>query len=318
MSPLSHAAAHERLADLALEPGALDRIGSPVVDALAAHVASCDTCRRDVDAWRRTHERLEAARGTGVDRVDLADLARDEPIAAPAELRGTILRAVRELPATAEPTAALAPAATAEPTPISRPAPVAVPMSGSDRTAGITPESAAASGEPTRLPIVRRLPIMTRLLPLVAVLAIAVFGTGVLVDQSSRLDRARQDTARLESVAATLDRVLRDPAHEVVALRSPDGTASGTISWSAHDVVVLTTALAPPPADRIYRCWIERDGTRSPVGQMWFSGGTAFWNGSLDGWATISLDAGGTFGVSLEPAADAAGNPAVLSAELGA
>ena len=59
MTPLEHADAHERLADLALEPGALNRIGSPESDPLGAHLASCETCRRDVEAWQRTHARLE-------------------------------------------------------------------------------------------------------------------------------------------------------------------------------------------------------------------------------------------------------------------
>jgi hypothetical protein len=55
MTPLDHAEAHERLADLALEPGALDRLGPAATDALGAHVVTCETCRRDVEAWRRTH-----------------------------------------------------------------------------------------------------------------------------------------------------------------------------------------------------------------------------------------------------------------------
>jgi hypothetical protein len=122
--------------------------------------------------------------------------------------------------------------------------------------------------------------------------------------------------ALLEAVAASLNRVLRDPDHQVVDLRGADGTASGSLSWSSRDLVVLTTALEPPPADRVYRCWIERDGKRSPVGQMWFAGDTAFWNGTLDDWATTSFEAGGTFGVSLEPVAGPAGNPAVLVADL--
>jgi hypothetical protein len=76
-------------------------------------------------------------------------------------------------------------------------------------------------------------------------------------------------------------------------------------------------ALEPPPPDKVYRCWIERDGVRSPVGQMWFSGGTAYWNGSLDEWARTSFEAGGTFGISLEPVSGPAGNPAILAADLG-
>jgi hypothetical protein len=151
----------------------------------------------------------------------------------------------------------------------------------------------------------------------VAVLAIVV-GTGVLVDQAGRLDRAGRQIALLEGMTASLDRVLNDPDHTAVDLRTADGSPAGTLAWSRHDLVVLTTALQAPNADRVYRCWIERDGKRSPVGQMWFTGETAFWNGALSEWATISLDAGGTFGVSLEPAEGAPeGNPAVLSADLG-
>ena len=47
------------------------------------------------------------------------------------------------------------------------------------------------------------------------------------------------------------------------------------------------------------------------------AGGTAYWVGSLDGWATISLDAGGIFGISLEPVSGSAGSPAILAADLG-
>ncbi|MEW5992375.1 MAG: anti-sigma factor, partial [Chloroflexota bacterium] len=155
-------------------------------------------------------------------------------------------------------------------------------------------------------------------LPLVAVLAVAVVGAAALLDQSARLGAADGQIALLEGMTASLDRVLSDPDHVTIELRTADGTAAGTLAWSSHDLVVLTTALEQPAPDRVFRCWIERDGKRSPVGQMWFAGDTAFWNGALSEWATISLDAGGTFGVSLEPAEGAPeGNPAVLSADLG-
>jgi hypothetical protein len=286
MMPLGHAEAHERLADLALEPGALDRLGSPGDDPLAAHVVTCDSCRDEIADWKRTHARLDEARGTGASRLDLADLATDDPIAPPPRLRRAILEAVRRLP----PEVAVLPAAA-------------------------EPEVAPVPLAPVRRRIFRG-PGIGRLLPLVAVLAIAVIGAGLIVSQASRLDRAQQETAALEAVAATVDRVLRDPNHHVVDLRGQDGVVRGSLSWSSHDLVVLTTALEPPPPDRVYRCWIERDGERSPVGKMWFAGATAFWNGTLDEWATTSFEAGGTFGVSLEPISGSVGNPAVLVAEL--
>lgn len=285
MTALGHAEAHERLADLALEPGALDRLGPPATDPLSAHVAVCETCAAEVRAWRETHAGLEAARGAGVDHADLGDLATEDRIEVPAGLRGAVLRAVRDLPKADLHDGGVEPAA--------RPSPTQPAERG------------------------RRPDVVRHLLPLVAVLGILAISAGLLIDQSFRLDRSRQETIALEAATATLDRVLRDPDHRVVDLRGADGTVRGSLSWSSHDVVVLTTALEPPPPDRVYRCWIERDGVRSPVGSMWFAGGTAFWNGSLDEWATISLDAVGTFGVSLEPIAAPAGNPAVLAAELG-
>jgi hypothetical protein len=153
---------------------------------------------------------------------------------------------------------------------------------------------------------------------LVAGLAIVLVGSGALFLQAQALDRARADTVALQGLTATLDRVISDPSHRVVALRAADGNVAGSISWSSHDIVVLTTALEPPPAGRVYRCWIERAGERSPVGMMWFAGSTAFWSGSIDTWAATSFDAGGTFGVSLEPAsgAGAAAGSAVLAADL--
>lgn len=285
MTALGHADAHERLADLALEPGALDRLGPPAMDPLSAHIATCEVCASEVRAWRQTHAGLDAARGSGVDRVDLGDLAIDNSITVPVRLREAVLGAVHDLPE-ADRRRATALRDTGQPPPVAL--------------------------EPRRRPGYAR-----RLLPLAAALGIVALGAGLLIDQGLRLDRAQQQTAGLEALAVTVDRVLSDPDHRVVSLRGADGTASGSISWSRHDIAVLTLALEPPPPDRVYRCWIERDGVRSPVGQMWFSGGTAYWNGSLDEWATTSFQGGGTFGISLEPVSAPAGNPAVLVADLG-
>ncbi|MBA3877343.1 MAG: hypothetical protein C0498_10460 [Anaerolinea sp.] len=303
MTPLGHAEAHERLADLVLEPGGLERLGTPATDELTAHVVACETCSREVHAWRRTRDALEASLGSGPDRLDLGDLAVDEPIAVPAALRGTILGAVRDLPETR--------------TAITSPAPVAVPAATLGPAALGPANLGPAALGPATSTAGRRVPAVRRLLPLVAVLAIVAVGTGLLADQSGRLDRARQESAALEAVTATLDRVLSDPAHRVVDLRGADGTVRGSLSWSSRDLVVLTTALEPPPPGKVYRCWIERDGVRSPMGQLWFAGGTAFWSGSLEEWATTSFPDGGTFGISLEPVSGPAGNPAILAADLG-
>ncbi len=303
MSRLGHAEAHERLADLALEPGALDALGAPESNPLAAHLATCATCSADVDAWRRTQARLAEARGPVEDRVNLAELAADEPIGVPAGLRNAVRSAIRRQPGGMASTARPGPAATAGVGPESRP-----PGGPSLSSLAIEP--------PSRPRLGMQRPSVRGALALVAVLAVAVVSGATLIDQATRLDQARNETAALQAVTATVDRILRDPSHWVVDLRGVDGQVEGSLSWSNHDIVVLTTALEPPPADRVYRCWIERDGARSKVGEMVFAEGTAFWSGSLDEWATTSFEAGGTFGVSLEPVAGPAGNPAVLAAEL--
>lgn len=291
MTALGHAEAHERLADLALEPGALDRLGSPAIDPLAAHVATCSACEGEVRAWRRTHAGLLAARGSGADRLDLGDLAADDPASVPPGLRDAVLGSIRSRPAATLEVATLTPEVAVLPAAI----------------------DLASPGDVTR----RRRGVVVRLLPLVAVFGIVAVSAGLFRDQTLRLDRAQQEAAGLQALAVTVDRVLSDPSHRVVPLRAADGAASGSVSWSRHDIAVLTLALEPPPPNRVYRCWIERDGVRSPVGQMGFSGATAYWNGSLDEWATISFDAGGVFGISLEPVAGSVGNPAVLVADLG-
>ncbi len=61
---MDHAEAHERIADLALEPRRLVELETdptPEDRALLAHVATCATCRADLDAWRLTHDAVFAA-----------------------------------------------------------------------------------------------------------------------------------------------------------------------------------------------------------------------------------------------------------------
>ncbi len=306
MIPLEHAEAHERLADLALEPdglvgledgGGLDEGGARaggLDDPLRAHVRTCEACRTEIDAWRRTQAALDAARepmpGEGPGgRTSIADLVAGERFAAPASIRATLRASIG---ATGERPAA------PDPVPATRPAGLEAPE---------VPRVPARSNSRRALPW----------LGLAAALVLVVAGAGVLVQRNADLDAARREASALEAVAATVDRILREPEHWVVELRTADGTANGTLSWSNHDLVVLTTALAAPPPDEVYRCWVERDGRRAPVGRMVFAGGTAFWVGSVDDWATVTLDPGGTFGISLEPAAAPEGNPPVLAATLG-
>src|SRR5438132_7629853 len=91
---MAHAEAHERIAELALEPGALaaalatDGAGNP---DLSAHVATCERCRADIETWRGVHGSLERSlRSSGPD-----GRAGIDPIEPGDELRSGILQAAR-------------------------------------------------------------------------------------------------------------------------------------------------------------------------------------------------------------------------------
>ncbi|HEX5589720.1 MAG TPA: hypothetical protein VFX65_05480, partial [Candidatus Limnocylindrales bacterium] len=178
MTPFGHAEAHERLADLALEVGGLDRLGSAADDPLASHVATCEVCTRDVEAWRRTAAMIEVARGSGPERLDLADLAADAPIPAPPGLRAAVAEAIRRVPDAA---------AIAADRPARSPAP--------DAAIGTVDEPAAGPRVADRATEPRPRRVARLVLPLVAVLAVVAVGGALLLDQAARLDRAGSETA---------------------------------------------------------------------------------------------------------------------------
>ena len=98
MKPLSHSEAHEELADLALEPAAVDRLvrrldappGGIAADALTAHILGCRTCRAELEQWRALHGTVAEALAAEDDPIRLADLARESPVAAPPALRAAV------------------------------------------------------------------------------------------------------------------------------------------------------------------------------------------------------------------------------------
>lgn len=291
MTPMQHADAHERIADLSLEPDRLVQLARELAnvdrgtaadmprDAFIDHVARCELCREEVGEWYRAHTLVREALVDPAGHVLLADMADGEPMTAPAHLRDSVLARIR-LDAAPE-----------------------VPSGRArQRPAGFE---------------MRSRPSFRRLLPLVAVMSILVGAGGLVLDGNARLGRAESDVIALEAMSATLDRVLQDPDHWVVDLRGTDGQSRGTVSWSTRDLVVLTTALAPPPEGLVYRCWLEKNGQRSGVGRMVFAGGTSFWVGTLGAWGSTSFGPGSTFGISLEPISGSEGNPAILAAALG-
>ena len=274
---MDHAEARERLLDLALEPGllrGLDLDPSPTATGLRGHVTACAECRADLGTWVATYAALDVAlRGEPDDGA-----ARALTFGELADSAGTV-------------------------TP----------------PAGLRARTLAAAAEGAPVPI-RRAETPRRWLRPAAWLAMAaavvlfVGGAAIVVDRTQQLDLARADAAALAGLTGALDRILQDPGHQVVGLKTPAGTPAGTVSWSASDgaVAVLSTALQAPPTGQVYRCWLQQGGTRVPVGEMQFSGSTAYWAGSLASWGWPPAP-GDTFTVSLEPTAGGgAGTPALV------
>jgi hypothetical protein len=150
-----------------------------------------------------------------------------------------------------------------------------------------------------------------------AALVVLLGGGAVIVDRSGQLNRAQADATALAGVTATLDRILEDPGHQVAVLRTPAGIPAGSVSWSTSEqnVVVLTTTLSAPPAGHVYRCWMDRNGASVAVGEMQFSGSTAYWAGSLGSWGN-AVGPTGRFWVGLEPAAGGSTGTIVLTGNL--
>jgi hypothetical protein len=288
MSTMDHAAAHERIEDLLLEPARLRLLDSstePDDLALLDHVAACAACRADLEGWERLEQHLAAALPPSAERAREAV----EPVELPPSLRAQVIGAVRD----AARDAGAAPA----------------------RPRGL-PAIGAADSTPTRSSARSR----SRLgawAALAASIAVIAGATGITLDQLAQRAAAQADARGLAAALAVVDRMLATD-HVVVELQTTAGAPAGTISWSRHDWVVLTSALEPPAAGREYLCWLETDGSSVPVGHMEFAGGTAYWVASIDEWQTWEIGPTTRFVVSLEAVgAPTRTGPVILEAPLG-
>jgi hypothetical protein len=285
MSRMDHAAAHERIADLLLEPArlaGLDRSADPEDIALREHLATCSGCLADLESWRR----LGRAVGQALPPDAAAATDAVEPIDAPPSLRARVIGAVHD-----------------------------AAQQGAAHEGGV---GAPISLHPRRPGSVeRRARRLAPWLGLAASLVVIVGASWITLDQANLRGAAEAEATALTNIVAAVDRVLAAP-HKIVELRDPNGASAGSISWSRHDWVVLTSALAEPPANQRYKCWLVETDRSVMVGQMFFAGGTAYWIGSLDEWATWEIGPETQFVVTLEAAdaQDPTGTP-VLSADLG-
>ena len=256
MSAMDHAAAHERIEDLLLDPrrlADLERSTAPEDVALREHVGGCPACRADLEAWRS----LEGAIAASLPRSAAEASAATEPTELPPSMRAAVLAKAH-----AEPRA-----------------PLSIDTAPSRRASRIAP-----------------------LVAMAAALILLVAGSAfVVIDQAGKRAIAEAETAALATAMAAVDRVLATPNHVVVQLQQPDGTNAGSISWSRHDWVVVTNALARPPAGSTYLCWLVEEDSAQMIGEMQFAGSTAFWAASVDNWATWEIEDDTRFVVTLQP-----------------
>lgn len=94
MTAMDHAAAHERIEDLLLEPtrlAALAASEAPADVALREHVAGCAACHADLEGWERLQRHLVDA----LPRSPVAATAAVEPTELPPSLRARVVSAIR-------------------------------------------------------------------------------------------------------------------------------------------------------------------------------------------------------------------------------
>ena len=278
---MDHDEVREQLELAATEPAGIDRLmagDTPLAAAIAAHLAGCSSCTDELDRLRRA-------------AIIIGDAVRTTP---PPELRERTLAFVRDVGRIREPTLETAPAPVAS---VAAAMPVAVSA------------ATAPSGFGRGLAWVGAI---------AAAVLIAVTATAFVLDRQSgdRLAVAQAESAGLAHVTAATLALAGEPDAEHVQLAGTDDRW-GRVVYSADkgELAVIANGLTEPAGDREYRCWVEIDGQRTPVGKMFFGGDLAFWAGPVE---TISdLPPGSTFGVSLvDTAGSDVGEPPVLTGDV--
>ena len=293
MGAMDHGEVRELLEDAAIEPGGLDRLmaGDTSTAALVAgHLTGCPDCADELERLRRAVALIRpGVRDLPSPELRERTLAYVAALGRPRGVSATAIGTAAPAPAVAGPPAeattprTLAPAATTPPIRFHRPARI----------------------EP--------------LIGLAAALVLAVAGTA-FVTSSSRDAELHLQAAEIEAlgdVARSTLQLDRQPDVRRVALASSGGSADGvtgqlTFSPGTTQLVVVADGLTPPPSGHEYRCWVERGGTRMPIGKMFFGGDVAYWVGPVAAVGGLGPDA--TFGVSLIDVANpGAPGEAVLS-----
>ena len=262
---MEHVEARELLEIAAVEPGGFERLtagDTPEAAALAGHIAGCLECATEMERLRRAS-------------VVIREALREAP---PADLRDRTLAFVAAVGRPRGGVPAPLPAGSAAP-------PIDVDRARETRRMAprIGPWAAA----------------------LAAAIVVAVVGTSLYVARSNE-SLIQAQTAQIASLAKVATWSLRidgqkDATYVDLAATNGNTNAAGTLAFSPRtsELVVLAQGLAQPPSDMQYRCWVEINGSRKRVGQMFFAGDVAYWVGKVDGIGGLSP--GTRFGVSLVP-----------------
>ncbi|HET9521806.1 MAG TPA: anti-sigma factor [Candidatus Limnocylindrales bacterium] len=286
---MEHAEARELLEVAAVEPEGFDRLvagDTPEAAALAGHLAGCPDCADEMERLRRAATLIRSS----VRSLPPPDL-RDRTLAFVAAVgRDRSGVAVATMPGAAM---------------TSTPPSGVVKLDAARRTR-------ASGGAGSR----RGLTLWAA--SVAAAVMVAIVGTSAWVGrvQDERAAAQAQQIASLAKVATWSLRIDAEPDAQYVELASASGaTASLVFSPTSTELVVLASGLEEPPAGQEYRCWLETESGRLPIGKMFFGGGVSYWVGEV---ATVGQAVDGTrFGVSLVPVGgDAVSGDAVLLGEL--
>ena len=291
---MDHAEALELIELAAVEPGGLDRLAAgDTADAaaVAAHVAGCPECAAELERNRRA-------------ATVVRDVIRTTP---PDDLRARTLAYVRAVGRERGPFAASG-ELTVNPT--------------ADQAPGeATPHLVGGTREHRR----RSTGWMAAALAATVVLSVVASSAVVGLVASRALDERDAAIAGRDEVVEVLAtvtawslRVSGETDARSVRLTSPGGgEASATILYSpsTRELVVVAEDLVEPPAGAELRCWVEVDGSRKPVGRMFFGGGLSYWVGDVEAVEGLTDDA--VFGISVtDPAGGGSGGEPVLRGEL--
>jgi hypothetical protein len=280
---MDHAEALELIELAAVEPDGLERLtagDTPESSAVAGHLAGCPACVAELARIRRT---------ATLARVVIA--TQPDPA-----LRERTLAFVREVgrdrssPPSTEAGELIA--STPSPAPAAAPPPVTIRPAAARRSWVAIAGIAAAF-----------------------ILAVGL-GFAVATIRSPADDLQREVAVLQETTAATL-RLEAAPDTQRVALAATEAGAGSAgdvlFSPSSGELLVVAAGLAPLEPGQEYGCWLESNGERRRIGEMYPGGDLQSWAGQVGGLVDLPSDA--LFGVSLVPDGAESGTP-VLTGSL--